>query len=65
MKKFYPKSSSAVFKLCIALLITSVAIIYGCKKERSADKDATPAAADISDAKNLVRKNVPYRQRAV
>lgn len=59
MKIFYPKSSSAVLKLCIALLITSVAIIYGCKKERAADKDATPASADVSDAKTWFEKTYP------
>jgi hypothetical protein len=59
MKNLYPKSSSAVLKLCIALLITSVAIIYGCKKERAADKDATPASADVSDAKTWFEKTYP------
>lgn len=31
MKKLYPKGNGAVFKLCVILLITATAIIYGCK----------------------------------
>ena len=61
MKNIYPKSSSVVLKLCIALLITSVAIIYGCKKERAADKEATPASADVTDAKTWFEKTYPAR----
>lgn len=53
MKKLYPKGNGAIFKLCVIFLIAAIAIIYGCKKEISRNKDATstPAEKTIADAK--------------
>lgn len=49
MKTLYPKSTGAVFKLCIVLLIACVAVIYGCRKDISKLGD-NPTAA-ITDPK--------------
>jgi hypothetical protein len=62
MKKPYPKSTGGVFKLCAVLLIVSVAIIYGCRKDISKmgeNTSATVADPKIAKAKSWYENSFP------
>jgi hypothetical protein len=65
MKKPYPKSNSSVFKLCL-LLIASIAIIYGCRKDTSKlgeSPSATITDPKIAKAKSWYQSSFPKQDK--
>ncbi|MCQ6958808.1 hypothetical protein [Mucilaginibacter aquariorum] len=63
MKKLYPKSKTSAFKLCL-ILMTSVAVIYGCRKDISKIGEPLPLTASdpkIGVAKTWYETNFPKK----
>lgn len=66
MKKLYPKSTGAVFKLCAVLLIAVVTVIYGCRKDiskLSEKPSATITDPKIAKAKSWYENNFPKQDK--
>ena len=54
MKNLYPKSNSALFKLCLFIFFTLCSVIYGCRKEAHTGKESATTLIDpaLADAKS-------------
>jgi hypothetical protein len=59
MKNLYPKSKSALFKLCLFIFFTLCTINYGCRKEVHTGKESatTPIDPKLEEAKSWYEKN--------
>ncbi|MFA6248094.1 MAG: hypothetical protein WC615_14240 [Mucilaginibacter sp.] len=66
MKKLYPGSTGAIFKLCAVLLIAVVAVIYGCRKDISKLSDkpsATITDPNVAKAKSWYENSFPKQEK--